>query len=158
MKSFKKSLLLQLAVYSVAIIDLAISQVKAQEKPVCFFNDPSGQVTDLSYLCGQNNQGQEMRPMTSAKEVFESASQLAGNGKDQEAIAAFTRAIELNPNYAEAYFMRGNGLALIGEPLQGIEDVKKAAEIFNSRGEPDKAKVMLNLVEAIRQGIKDGEF
>lgn len=139
-------------------IDLAIPHVKAQEKPVCFFNDPSGQITDLRPLCGQNNQGQEVRPMTNAEEVFKSGRKLAGEGKEQEAIAAFTQAIELNPNYAEAYFMRGNGLALIGQPLQGIEDVQKAAEIFNSRGEPDKAKLMLNLVEAIRQGIKDGEF
>lgn len=158
MKSLKKSLLLQLAVYCVAIIDLAILQAKAQEKPVCFFNDPSGQITDLSYLCGQNNQEQNLKPMTSAEEVFESARKLTRTGEEKEAIAAFTRAIELNPNYAEAYFMRGNGLALIGEPLQGIEDVEKAAEIFNSRGEPEKAKVMLNLADAIRQGIKDGEF
>ncbi len=96
--------------------------------------------------------------MTNDEEVFKSARKLAGEGKEQEAIAGFTQAIELNPNYAEAYFMRGNGLALNGQPLQGIEDVQKAAEIFNSRGEPDKAKLMLNLVEAIRQGIKDGEF
>lgn len=158
MPSLKKSLLLQLAVYCVAIIDLTIPQVKAQEKPVCFFNDPSGQVTDLSHLCGQNNQGQELKPMTDAKEVFESARKLGEAGKDQEAIAAYTRAIELNPNYAEAYFMRGNNRALVGEPLQGIKDVEKAAELFNSRGEPDKAKVMLNLADSIRQGIKDGEF
>lgn len=142
-------------------IDLAIPpipNVKAQEKPVCFFNDPSGQITDLSHLCSQNNQGQEVRPMTSAEEVFERGRNLTGEGEEQEANAAFTQAIELNPNYAEAYFLRGNNLALIGEPLQGIEDVQKAAEIFNSRGEPDKAKLMLNLVEAIRQGIKDGEL
>lgn len=157
MKSFKKFLLLQLAVYSVAIIDLAIP-LKAQEKPVCFFNDPSGQVTDLSHLCRQNNQGQELRTMTNAKEVFENARKLTKTGEEKDAVAGFTRAIELDPNYAEAYFLRGNARALIGEPLQGIEDVKKAAEIFTSRGEPDKAKVMLNLVEAIRQGIKDGEF
>ncbi len=96
--------------------------------------------------------------MPNAKEVFESARKLTRTGEEKEAVAAFTRAIELDPNYAEAYFMRGNARALIGEPLQGIEDVKKAAEIFNSRGEPDKAKVMLNLADAIRQGIKDGEF
>lgn len=157
MKSLKKSLLIQLAVCSVAIIDLAIP-LKAQEKPVCFFNDSSGQVTDLSYLCRQNNQGQELRIMTNAKEVLQSGRTLVKAGKYQEAIAAFTRAIELDPNYTEAYFLRGNGLALVGQPLQGIEDVKKAAEIFTSKGEPEKAKLMLNLVEAIRQGIKDGEF
>lgn len=158
MKSLKKFLLLQLAMSSVAIIDLAISQVKAQEKPVCFFNDPSGQVTDLSYLCGQNNQGQEVKPMTSAQEVFQSARKLTKTGEEKEAVAAFTRAIELDPNYAEAYFLRGNARTLIGEPLQGIKDVEKAAEIFNSRGEPDKAKLMLNLADAIRQAIKDGEL
>lgn len=158
MPSLKKSLLLQLAVYCVAIIDLDITQVKAQEKPVCFFNDSSGQVTDLSYLCSQNNQRQELKPMTDAKEVFESARKLVRAGKYQEAIAAFTRAIELNPNYTEAYFLRGNGLALTGQPLQGIKDLEKAAELFNSRGEPDKAKLMLNAADSIRQGIKDGEL
>ena len=90
MKSLKKPLLLQLAVYSVAIIDLAIPQVKAQEKPVCFFNDPSGQITDLSHLCGQNNQEQEVRPMTNAEEVFKSGRKLAGEGKEQEALIITT--------------------------------------------------------------------
>ncbi|MGC1396716.1 MAG: hypothetical protein WA828_20845 [Coleofasciculaceae cyanobacterium] len=136
----------------------SISNDQAQNEPDYVLDESSEQVPGLVYFSSKNNQTQELRQRSDAEEVFESARKLTGDGQEQESIAAFTSAIELDPNYAEAYFMRGNNRTLIGEPLQGIKDAEKAAEIFNSRGEPEKAKVMLNFADAIRQGIKDGEF
>ncbi|MEH2376262.1 tetratricopeptide repeat protein [Nostoc sp.] len=73
--------------------------------------------------------------MAIAQEFFQSGRKLAKQGQHQEAIGEYTRAIELDPNYAEAYFYRGNTLALEGQPQKGIEDFQKAAAIFTSRGE-----------------------
>ena len=96
--------------------------------------------------------------MASVEEFFRSGREFDRKGQSQEAIAEYTRAIELNPNYVEAYFFRGNALALEGQPQKGIEDAEKAAAICNSRGESQWAEAMLQLAETIRRGIEEGEF
>ncbi|MDF2388391.1 tetratricopeptide repeat protein [Nostoc ellipsosporum NOK] len=96
--------------------------------------------------------------MEEAEEFFRRGREFGGQGQSQEAIAEYTRAIELDPNYAEAYFYRGNTLALEGQPQKGIEDIQKAATIFTSRGELQKAEAVQQYEEIIREGIEEGEF
>ena len=45
------------------------------------------------------------------------------------ATADYTRAIELFPKYAKAYFNRGVTRALIGQELEAQKDLNKAAEL-----------------------------
>ncbi len=55
-----------------------------------------------------------------------------GDPNDQDinlAIMAFTKAIEINPNYAEAYHERGLAYDAIGEYDRAISDYNKAIEI-----------------------------
>ncbi|MEH2258491.1 tetratricopeptide repeat protein [Nostoc sp.] len=130
------------------------SVAKAQEQSVC----PSGQVKDSNGLCSPSSQGQNSGTMASAQEFFRSGRKLAKQGQSQEAIGEYTRAIELDPNYAEAYFYRGNTLALEGQPQKGIEDFQKAAAIFTSRGESERAQAVHQHEEIIRRGIQEGEF
>ncbi|BAZ49068.1 TPR repeat-containing protein [Nostoc sp. NIES-4103] len=130
------------------------SVAKAQEQSAC----PDGEVMDSNNLCSSNNQEQESESMEKAKEFFRRGREFGGQGQSQEAIAEYTRAIELDPNYAEAYFYRGNTLALEGQPQKGIEDIQKAATIFTSRGELQKAEAVQQYEEIIREGIEEGEF
>ncbi|MEH2319432.1 tetratricopeptide repeat protein [Nostoc sp.] len=58
-------------------------------------------------MCISTSQGQESESMAIAQEFFRSGHKLAKQGQSQEAIAEYTRAIELDPNYAEAYFYSG---------------------------------------------------
>ncbi len=128
--------------------------VQAQEQSAC----PSGQIRDSNGLCSSSIEGQKSGSMTSAEEFFRHGRQLDKQGLSQEAITEYTRAIELDPNYAPSYFFRGNALALEGQPQKGIEDAQKAAAIYKSRGESQWAEAMMQLAETIRRGIQEGEF
>ena len=50
-------------------------------------------------------------------------------GKNQEALEAFTKAIELNPKYAEAYNNRGIAHLKLGNYQQAIRDYDKAIKL-----------------------------
>jgi tetratricopeptide (TPR) repeat protein len=59
----------------------------------------------------------------------------------QKALVKFTKAIELNPAYAEAYADRGNAYNSLGQPQKGLADCVKAIELnpqfavaYNNRG------------------------
>ncbi|MDD3969462.1 MAG: tetratricopeptide repeat protein, partial [Proteiniphilum sp.] len=45
------------------------------------------------------------------------------------AIADYTKAIELEPQFAEAYFNRGISRLSIGETGAGLDDLRKAGEL-----------------------------
>jgi tetratricopeptide (TPR) repeat protein len=45
------------------------------------------------------------------------------------AIADYTKAIELEPQFAEAYFNRGIARLSIGETREGLDDLRKAGEL-----------------------------
>lgn len=145
---------------STAIIcpGILYSVTKAQAQSNCYMVDSSGNVNNLSGVCTPNNQAQKSVVMSSAKEFFQRGRELDVQGQSQEAIAEYTRAIEVDPNYAEAYFYRGNTLALVGQPLKGIKDLQKAAAIFESRGESEWAAAMWQHEQLFRRGIRDGEF
>jgi tetratricopeptide (TPR) repeat protein len=62
-------------------------------------------------------------------------------GNYSQAIDDCSRAIEINPGYAEAYYNRGNPYRRLGNYKQAIEDLSRAIEIkpdftdaYNSRG------------------------
>ncbi len=108
---------------------------------------------DAQDLYGQN------LPSMNAQDLVERGRKLTGLDQDNtEAISAFTKAIELNPDYFEAYCYRGTAFGLSNQPLKAIEDIKKAADLLNARGEPDKAQVMFKFADDIREGIKAGDF
>ncbi|MEH2319431.1 tetratricopeptide repeat protein [Nostoc sp.] len=112
----------------------------------------------LFCLCISTSQGQESESMANALEFFQRGREFDVKGQHQEALVEYTQAIELDPNYVEAYFYRGNALALEGQPQKGIEDLQKAAAILESRGQLEWAAAMRQQEEIIRQGIQDGEF
>jgi tetratricopeptide (TPR) repeat protein len=156
MKSRIKGLSLIFGLCSAVIVYPAIldSVAKAQEQSAC----PLGQIKDLNGLCISSSQGQESESMANAQEFFQRGREFDVKGQHQEALVEYTQAIELDPNYVEAYFYRGNALALEGQPQKGIEDLQKAAAILESRGQLEWAAAMRQQEEIIREGIQDGEF
>ncbi|OKH25746.1 tetratricopeptide repeat protein [Chroogloeocystis siderophila] len=156
----KKRLYFIFGLCSVAIVCPTIfySVAKAQENSGCLTVEPSGQVTIINGLCSPSSQGQELGTMAKAEEFFQRGRELDRKGQSQEAIAEYTKAIQIDPNYAQAYFYRSNLLALGGQPQKAIEDAQKAAAILESREELEGAAAMREHAEMIRQGIEDGEW
>ncbi|MCD8031662.1 MAG: tetratricopeptide repeat protein [Bacteroides sp.] len=76
-----------------------------------------------------------------AKYYKELGKSLSAEGDKQEAIKAYTKAIELNPQYDTAYYNRGVVKSNLGNKKGAIEDYDKAIEInphfavyYNNRG------------------------
>lgn len=159
MKSkIKKRLSFIFGLCSAAIICPTIfySVAKAQESG-CLTVDPSGQVMIINGSCNPSSQGQS-ESMAKAEEFFQRGRELDSQRQSQEALAEYTQAIQLAPDYAEAYFYRGNLLALEGQPQKGIEDAQKATAILESRGQSQWAEAMRQHEQMIREGIEEGEF
>ena len=51
------------------------------------------------------------------------------SGQETEAISAYTRAIKLNPKFADAYFNRGNHFGKLSQDTKAISDYSRAIEI-----------------------------
>ena len=62
----------------------------------------------------------------------------ASQGKYEEAIADFTKAIRLNPNYAEAYKYRGFVCSQLGFEYRAASDLNKAA--YLEQGTPNGSR------------------
>lgn len=60
---------------------------------------------------------------------FEKGMELSSRQDYRGAIAAFTKAIEINPEFAEAYHKRGLRYQRIGDRKQSLADLKKAAQL-----------------------------
>ncbi len=63
-------------------------------------------------------------------------------GEDQKAIDDYNRAIELDPEYTDAYNNRGNRYAALGEDQKAIDDYNRAIEL-----DPEYSGAFLNLTE-----------
>ena len=71
-------------------------------------------------------------------------------GKLEEAIEAYNKALAIKPDYAEAYNNMGNALKEQGKLEEAIEAYNKALAI-----KPDYAEAIENLIESCRPIIAD---
>jgi len=65
----------------------------------------------------------------SAIEWFESAWRNYNNGDNETAVRHYTKALELNPNYADVYLNRGSAYYFLGKYDEAIADYNKAIEL-----------------------------
>ena len=66
---------------------------------------------------------------TNAETIFTKGLSLANEGKISEALEAFNKAIELKPDYADAWYNKGVALAALGFHEKALEAYEKAIEI-----------------------------
>jgi tetratricopeptide (TPR) repeat protein len=72
-------------------------------------------------------------------------------GKMDNAIASYQKAIQLNPNYADAYQNLGVVLLKIGKVPESLSAFKKAIALHEEQNNPTEA-------QRLRQGLKDVGF
>ena len=77
---------------------------------------------------------------------------LAGQGRFEEAIAAYGKAIEIKPDHGEAYFTLGNIFLHLGRPIEAIENYRRVLEIT-----PGLAQAHSNLGAALLGTGRDAE-
>ncbi|MFQ3618173.1 MAG: tetratricopeptide repeat protein [Cyanobacteriota bacterium] len=70
---------------------------------------------------------------SAAEAFYQTGADLTKAGKYEEAIAHFSSAIKLNPNYAEAYRHRGFVYSLMGLELGAESDLRRAKELGLTR-------------------------
>ncbi|HLL77211.1 MAG TPA: tetratricopeptide repeat protein [Pyrinomonadaceae bacterium] len=70
--------------------------------------------------------------------------------RDREAVEAFRKAVELDPEYAEAYHRLGMAHAVLGEREEAEEAFEKAVDLFEKklRREPKDADALYRLADA----------
>ncbi len=76
-------------------------------------------------------------------------------GALEEALADYTEAIGQNPDYAEAYFSRGQLKSQLGDKQEAVEDLRLAAKCFFERGDLanyQKAKDMIQQTHGLGAG------
>jgi len=73
------------------------------------------------------------------KDFYNSATGALQRGDAQAAITGFTKAVELSPNYADAYAKRAEAYSQTQNKQSAYEDYLRAAGIFQSRNDYDKA-------------------
>jgi tetratricopeptide (TPR) repeat protein len=75
---------------------------------------------------------------------------LRDKGDKQAAIADFDQAIKLKPDYADAYYNRGNSRQVLGEKQRAIADFQKAAELYRKQGKTDDYQDALNRIKKLQ--------
>jgi len=99
----------------------------------------------------------------SAKEALDAGAEFVKQSKYDEAIISYSRAIEVNPNYGEAYYGRGFAYGHKGDYDKAIDDFTKViilspgfADAYNNRAvaycskkEYDKAWVDIHKAEEL---------
>lgn len=114
----------------------------------------------LSTCCVSYAETQPYFPSTDAKLEYNAGIDFYKIGQYDKAMASFRRAIELDPNYVDAYYNLGSILEylkqydaaltvfkqIIVRKPDDYESVYKAAALSAKLGQPDKAKSYLSLI------------
>ncbi|MEG4275388.1 MULTISPECIES: hypothetical protein [unclassified Microcoleus] len=89
-----------------------------------------------------------------AQELYQQGFDLGRKELYKEAAEAFTQAINLNPDFVEAYIIRARIRSVIGEKQGGVEDFQKAIDIYRARGQSQIADMLLVPLNSLQNEIK----
>jgi tetratricopeptide (TPR) repeat protein len=72
------------------------------------------------------------------------------NFDQQAALQDFNRALQLDPNLAEALYNRGVLLAQTGDAEGAMRDLQRAADAFRQRGDEQTAGLVSQAISALQ--------
>ncbi|MEO0970540.1 MAG: tetratricopeptide repeat protein [Cyanobacteria bacterium J06639_18] len=105
----------------------------------------------------EENEGDENAIDSEAKDAYEQGEEYTNKDLLDEAIAEYTKAIELKPNYAEAYYRRSVILSF-NYAEKALEDARKAKQLFIEEGDQFSAQAMESHIQIIQAGMQEGEL
>ena len=82
----------------------------------------------LASACGGDGE-EAVAPAGEAKQHYDKGVEYGQQGRFDDAIAEYTKAIELDPSLAEAYGNRGNAYRALGEVQRAIADYAEAIRL-----------------------------
>lgn len=65
-------------------------------------------------------------------------------------IEAYTQAIQINPGYADAYYNRGLAYLDVGNKVKALEDLQKAAQLYQQGGRTDAYQEATNRIKSLQ--------
>ncbi len=92
-----------------------------------------------------------------AQELYQQGFDLGRRELYKEAVEAFTQAINLNPDFVEAYMIRADDRAGAGDLHGGVEDFQKAIDIYRARGQSQIADMLLVPLNSLKNEIRFGQ-
>jgi len=92
-----------------------------------------------------------------AQELYQQGVDRGRRGLYKEAIADYNQAINLNPDFAEAYVSRAIVRYLTEDKQGGVEDLQKAIAIYKARDKSEIADMLLGRLQEFQQDIQMGE-
>lgn len=98
-----------------------------------------------------------MRIVIKAHELYQQGFERGRIGLYKEAFEDFTQAINLNPDFAEAYIARAHSRTGIGDKQGAVADFQKAIDIYKARGKSEIANMLLTPLQALQTEIQMDE-
>jgi len=89
-----------------------------------------------------------------AQELYQQGFDLGRRRLYKEAVEAFTQAINLHPDFVEAYIYRAYARTGTGDLHGGVEDFQKAIDIYRARGQSQIADLLLVPLNSLQNEIK----
>jgi tetratricopeptide (TPR) repeat protein len=86
-----------------------------------------------------------------AQELYQQGIDRGRRGLYKEAIADYNQAINLNPDFAEAYISRAIVRYLKESEQGGVEDLQKALNIYKDRGDTQRYNIVLDILQHIQR-------
>jgi tetratricopeptide (TPR) repeat protein len=78
--------------------------------------------------------------------------------RDDDAVAFWTKALELDPNVPEALLRRGSFYVLQRNYDKGLADFRQLESFYKSQGNSNYADIATQLIKDTQEGIASGEF
>ncbi|NJL38554.1 MAG: tetratricopeptide repeat protein [Leptolyngbyaceae cyanobacterium RM2_2_4] len=156
-KVFRK--LIYFKVFSIVIFSSIQAGNTAQEEPACFFVPSSGQTVNLDHICGRRNI-QNSSPSLRTQEtqaLFQEGYSEARSGNYRDAIVHFNQAINLNPDFTEAYVARGYAQVLLNQYDAAIQDLERASQLYRNAEDIQRADSMQSVVQQIRNRVETSQ-
>jgi len=104
-------------------------------------------------LCKRDEQ-QKLKNIMKAQELYQQGFDLGRRRLYKEAVEAFTKAINLNPDFVEAYIYRAYARTGTGDNHGGVEDFQKAIDIYRARGQSQIADLLLVPLSSLQNEIR----